>query len=92
MISRHSEIGQITILADGLIQIREDRVIIDDDSKEEFARTFRRRVFEPGDDITNESSRLQSLAAVVWTDDVIRVFREKKQHDINALLDAIRVP
>ena len=67
----------ISILEDGQIQVREDRVIFDNDV--EITRLHHRHVIEPGQDLTSErSDRARRIAAMEWTPEVINTYIEKK--------------
>lgn len=68
-LSERTEDGQITILPDGNIQLRLDTVIERDGR--EIHRTHHRTVLEPGADVSRLSARLQAIAKVIWTNDVL---------------------
>ena len=51
-----------------MIQVRTARVIYDDGV--EISRSFSRRVISPNDDVSNETSEIQAIAAAVHTDEV----------------------
>jgi hypothetical protein len=51
------------------IQIRKADVISEDGV--ELTRSFSRYVLTPGQDISNESEEVQSIASVIWTEDII---------------------
>lgn len=63
------KIDKIEILENCKIQIREAIVI----EKEgvEIAKTFRRYVLSPGDNLDNEEDRVVSIAKAIWTEEVI---------------------
>ncbi len=48
-----------------MIQVRTARVIYDDGV--EISRSFSRRVISPNDDVSNETSEIQAIAAAVHT-------------------------
>lgn len=73
-LEERSEIGQITVLADGQIQVRRDDVILRDG--EEISRAFHRHVLAPGDDLSNESQQVVTVANAVWTADIISAYKE----------------
>jgi hypothetical protein len=68
-----------TILPDGQIQVRKDRVILDGTSGEELARRPHRFVVEPGQDMGEFSPRLKNICQVIWTEDVKKAYREAKE-------------
>ena len=51
-----------------MIQVRTARVIYDDGV--EISRSFSRRVISPNDDVSNETSEIQAICAVVHTNAV----------------------
>lgn len=71
-----TEFQSITILADGQIQVRRDRVVMD--GEEEIARKPHRWVLEPGQDITTLPTRVQRIANAAWPPEVVEEYRAKK--------------
>lgn len=69
-------IDQITILEDGLIQVRRVRRVFDDG--ELLAERFHRSVLEPGQDVTALPQRLQTICGAVWTQKVIDDYKAAK--------------
>ena len=51
------------------IQIRTATIIEKNDI--EIAKTYHRHSLCPGDDISNEDARVQSIANVIWTEEVV---------------------
>lgn len=72
-------LGKIEVLEDGQIQLREDTLIEEDGV--ELYRVYHRRVLEPS--LTpvpvTEPLRLQQVASVVWTPQVVADFEERKR-------------
>jgi len=56
---------QVTVLADGQLQVRIDNIIERDG--EEISRTFHRKVIDVGDDVTNEPQLVKDIAGNVHT-------------------------
>lgn len=83
-LTERSVIGGITILADGILQIREDRIIERDGV--EIARTYHRHALEPGESVAQESPRVRSVANVLWTPDVIEEHRRRRAERRNPTL------
>ncbi len=65
-------IDKIEVLENSVLQIRQATVVCRDGC--EIARTFRRYVLDPGmnPSLKAEDSRVQAVAAAVWTSDVIK--------------------
>jgi hypothetical protein len=55
------------------IQVRTANIIEKDDI--EIARTFHRHILSPGDSIVNEDPKVQAIANVVWTEEVIAAYQ-----------------
>ena len=66
-------IDKIEIIENNSIQIRTATIIERDNI--EISRTFHRHTLSPGDDITNEDAKVQSIANAVWTEEVIAAFQ-----------------
>lgn len=67
-------IDKIELTEVNTIQIRNASVIEKDGV--EIARTYHRYVLSPGDDISKEDLRVQSIANAIWTDEVINAYKE----------------
>jgi hypothetical protein len=55
------------------IQVRTATIIERDGT--EISRSFHRHVVSPGDDVTNEDPKVQSIANAVWTEEVIAAYQ-----------------
>ena len=76
-LTEREEIGSITVLADGQLEVRKDTVIERDGV--EISRTYHRHVVEPGDDLDAEDSRVKAVATgTIHTVKVIEDFTAKK--------------
>lgn len=81
-LSEVTKVDQIEIVENGSIQIRTATIIEKDGI--ELSRTFHRHVVHPNEDISNEDEKVQAIAKVVWTDDVIDAYKKliEKKEDI----------
>jgi hypothetical protein len=61
--------GQLEVGENGSIGLRTDTVVTDDGV--ELSRTYHRKVLAPGDDVSGEDAKVQSVAGAVWTDEVV---------------------
>ena len=68
-------IDQITATENGTILVREATRIIKDG--QQIAQTFHRWSFAPGSDISEMPQQVQSIASVVWTEEVIQNYQNK---------------
>jgi len=59
---------RIEILPNGVIQVRDERIIMDDGV--EISRTFHRKVIDVDDNVTNESPRIKAIAPQIWTAEI----------------------
>lgn len=64
--------GQLEIGETGTIGLRTDTVVLDDGV--ELNRSFHRKVLAPGDDVSGEDAKVQSVAGAVWTDEVVAAY------------------
>ena len=64
--------GQIEVGENGSLGIRSDTIVLD--SGVELSRNFHRKVLAPGDDVTGEDAKVQSVANAVWTDEVVAAY------------------
>jgi hypothetical protein len=75
MLNKKEVIDLIQILEDGTMQIRKSTIIEEDGI--ELSRTYHRHCKHPGDDVTNEDSKVKSVSTVIWTPQVINDYQEK---------------
>ena len=66
-------VDSINLVESNHIQVRKSTIIEKDDI--EIARTYHRHVLSPGDDISNEDSRVQAIANVIWTEEVVNAYK-----------------
>lgn len=89
MITEKFVIGLMSVLEDGQIQLRTDRVVLDHDGTE-ISRTYHRQVLEPGQDVSESpDTRLKAVTATVWTPDVVQAYETKKAANLKLLQDQI---
>jgi hypothetical protein len=79
MITKSIVTGLIQILENGVLQVREDTVI--DEDGVELSRTYHREVLEPGSDVSGKDAKIQAVASVIWTPEVIAA-REAELEEI----------
>lgn len=75
MLEKQIVTGKIEILPDGQIQIRTDTVILEDGI--ELSRTYHRSVLSPNDDTSKHDERVQAVAELIWTPDVIKAHKDR---------------
>ena len=66
-------VDKVELIENNSIQVRTATIIERDGT--EIAKTYHRHVVSPGDDITNEDSKVQAVANAIWTAEVIAVYR-----------------
>ena len=78
-------IDKIEILENGAIQIRESYIIEKDGI--EIARNFTRWSLCPGDNIDNQEQRIKDIAKLLWTEEVIKNYKDslKPLNNINSI-------
>ena len=66
-------VDKVELVENNSIQIRTATIIEKDGT--EIARTFHRHVVAPGEDVTNEDTRVQAIANAIWTEEVIAAYQ-----------------
>ena len=66
-------VDKVELVENNSIQIRTATIIEKDGT--EIARTFHRHVVAPGEDVTNEDTRVQAIANAIWTAEVIAAYQ-----------------
>ena len=61
------------IMPNQVIQVRTTTVLEEDGV--ELARSHRRHLLNPGDDVTGEVAEVQAIASALWTDEVIAAYQ-----------------
>lgn len=74
------KVDLIEIIENGSIQIRTATIIEKDGI--ELTRSFHRHVKHPGENISEEDSRVKAIANIVWTDEVIAEYQASQQSGI----------
>jgi hypothetical protein len=72
-----SLIDKIEVLENNCIQVRIANVIEKDGI--EITRTFHRHVLNPGDDISEQDPKVQSIAHAIWTKEIIAEYLKIKE-------------
>jgi hypothetical protein len=67
------KVDQIEIVENGSIQIRTATIIEKDGV--ELSRNYHRHVKHPAEDISNEDPKVQAIANVIWTEEVISSYK-----------------
>jgi hypothetical protein len=75
-LTEETVVDVVTALEDGQLQVRTANVIKKDGV--EISRTFSRRVVVPGDNLTNEDSKVKSIGEALHTDEVIATYEAHK--------------
>jgi len=73
MLEKQEIIDQITVLEDGQIQVRQKTSVVEDGVELSFS--YHRHVISPGQPLGTEDQRVQDIAVVVHTPEVIADFR-----------------
>jgi hypothetical protein len=80
-------IDKIELTENNSIQVRTATIIEKDGV--ELTRTFHRHIVCPGNDIANEDAKVQAIANAIWTEDVILVYKQQQQAQIEELSNKI---
>ena len=68
-----TKVDQIEVKENNSIQVR-TATIIEKDSVE-LTRAYHRHAVAPGDDVSNEDSKVQAIANAIWTEEVVAAYR-----------------
>ena len=71
-----TKVDQIEIVENGSIQIRTATIIERDGT--EISRSFHRHVKHPGENISSEDPKVQAIANVIWTEEVVAAYQALK--------------
>ena len=66
-------IDKIEVVETNSIQVR--TATITEKDGVEIARTYHRHVKHPGEDVTNEDPKVQTIANAIWTEEVIAAYQ-----------------
>lgn len=70
-----TKVDLIELVETNHIQIRTATIIERDGI--EISRTFHRHTLRPGEDVTNQDPKVQAIANVIWTEEVIAEYQSK---------------
>lgn len=70
-------IDKIELTENNSIQVRTATIIEKDGV--ELAKTYHRHVVCPGDDITSEDKKVQTIANAIWTEEVVLAYKQQMQ-------------
>ena len=76
MLTERTVIGSLDIKEDGTIGMRTDTIIERNDV--EISRMYHRQVLTPLDDVSAQSEKVRAVSAAVWTPEVVRTYRERR--------------
>jgi hypothetical protein len=77
-ITERTVIGSRQVLANGVIQVRTDTVILRDG--EEISRTYHRHVLAPGDSIENQDPAVQRIARVEHNSATVAAYKLSQEN------------
>jgi hypothetical protein len=69
-----TKVDQIEVLENCTLQIRTATIIEKDG--QELTRTFFRTTKTPGEDVSNEDTKVQAIANAIWTPEVIAEYEQ----------------
>ena len=72
-LTEKTKVDQIELVENNSIQVRTATIIERDGT--EIAKTYHRHVVAPGEDVTNEDTRVQAIANAIWTEEVIAAYQ-----------------
>jgi hypothetical protein len=72
-LNKEIAVDQITVTEQGTILIREVTRIMENDV--EISKTYHRTSVNPGDNISNQDQKVQTIANAIWTNEVISAYQ-----------------
>lgn len=76
-LEKQTVVDLIETLENGCVQVRTATRILDDGAI--VSSSFHRHVVAPGDDYSQEDSRVQAICSAIQTPEVIQAYQEKQQ-------------
>jgi len=70
-----TKVDLIELVETNHIQVRTATIIEKDGV--EISRTFHKHSLRPGEDVSNEDPKVQSIANVIWTEEVVAEYQSK---------------
>jgi hypothetical protein len=80
-------IDKIELVENNSIQVRTATIIEKDGV--ELTRSYHRHIVCPGNDVSNEDSKVQAIANAIWTDDVVLAYKEQIE-ELKAEIDELK--
>ena len=74
-----TKVDQIEVVGDHTIQVRTATIIEKDGV--EISRTFHRHIVSPGDDVSNEDPKVQTIANALFTEELIAEYQAALNSD-----------
>lgn len=77
MLEKTVVVDSIEVLEDGTMQIRQSTKVFEDGKQ--LGETYHRWCKSPEDDVSEECDKVKAIANVVWTDEVIKDYKDKQK-------------
>ena len=77
MITKETNVDQITVTENGIVLYREATRIIEDGV--EITKKYHRTSLTPGQDISNEPQKVQDICNAAWTPEVISAYQAQQE-------------
>ena len=84
MITKETNVDQITVTENGIVLYREATRILEDG--EEISKKYHRTSLTPGQDITGQPDKVVAICNTAWTPEVIAAYQA--QQEANKLVGA----
>lgn len=72
-LTKKTTVDKIEVLEYGSIQVRQAIRIFEDDKF--LSQSYHRYVLQPGDDLTNQDSKVVAIAEATWTPEVVAEYQ-----------------
>ena len=71
-LEKQVSIDKIEVVENGIVQVRQVTRIIEDEK--ELSSSYHRWTFSPGQDVSDQESKVQAVCNAVWTEEVIAAY------------------
>lgn len=76
-LEKQTTIDKIEVLENNIIQVRQITRILEDGN--ELSSSFHRWILTPGQDVSDQEDKVQSIANATWTQEVISAYEAQQQ-------------
>ena len=79
MITKETNVDQITVTENGIVLYREVTRLIEDGK--ELTKTYHRTSLTPGQDLTGQPEKVVAICNTAWTEEVIAAYQAQQEEN-----------